>query len=430
MEEAMNITRRTVLAGASALAAATGVRPVWAQDRTPFTVTASPVMQVTLLKRDGSGAGYAWAEANNREVELITLPTVDLHDRYFREASLGSTSINVGQVVNRYMTPRTLSLLEPLDSYMEAQPIPELSDVPQAVIDAATLDGSLRAIPFFTVIGGLMYNEELFKERGVDKIPTSIEEVVEVAKKMTFERADGSKVIGLSFDGARPTQLIDFIRAFGGEFVTPDFKIHVSDPGTVKAIATLAELYQMGAVPQSIFTWNNSDVVTLMRQGQGAMSMSLFQFGSQYNAPGKSEYAGSFKPLAVPMSSEVDPGGLVAPRNETWYLSIPANSENKEGSWDFIRNMMMEENLLSWAKVIPASPFTSTFQNPVYDGDPYATEIGKVLDSSILQTNWDNYPRAEDLFKDAVQLVCLGRAEPQEAMDRLAEQLVSTLPKG
>jgi multiple sugar transport system substrate-binding protein len=426
----MTLARRTLLQGATAIATAR-IAPAWAQAQDPFRVLGTGIFPVVLMNKTGDGVADIWAAAKKRKLDVISAPTVNLHERLFREASLSETNIHLGMAVNRYLTGRTAKLFHPLDDLQKASPIEDFADIAPQLRQAVTFNGKLHGIPFFSVVGGLHYNEAILAERGLTRPPRTMEEVVEYAKKLTFQRADGGQVSGLSFDGARPTQLIDFLRAFGGEFVTPDFKIHVNRPGTIKAVTVLAELYKLGALPKGMFTWAVEGAVANMQQGLSAMSMSLFTFTPQYNDAAKSRFPGRIKATSIPMAAETRSAEkTVAPRNEVWCWVIPRNAPDKERTWDFIRYASSKDAILRWAPERPSSARLSTYENEaVRSRVPHAEELARAMRRSVLMTTWDNYARAEDLFKDAVESVFLGRVAAKQAMDDVAGRLVALLPK-
>jgi multiple sugar transport system substrate-binding protein len=160
--------------------------------------------------------------------------------------------------------------------------------------------------------------------------------------------------------------------------------------------------------------------------------MSLFTFNNQYNAPGRSRHSGKIKAANIPMAAEAKSSAkVVAPRNEVWCYVIPKNAPDKERTWAFIRHVTTKDNTVRWALDVPASPRLSTYkQREIRERVHFADDLARVMPSSILMTNWENYSRAEDLFKDAVESVLLGRAAPKAAMDEVAKRLVTLLPKG
>src|SRR5687767_10410890 len=103
----MTLARRTLLQGTTALAA-TRIAPGWAQTQDPFRVLGTGIFPVVLMNKTGDGVADIWASAKKRKLDVISAPTVNLHERLFREASLSETNIHLGMAVNRYVTAKSV----------------------------------------------------------------------------------------------------------------------------------------------------------------------------------------------------------------------------------------------------------------------------------------------------------------------------------
>ena len=102
------------------------------------------------------------------------------------------------------------------------------------MLAAHTFGGKLTAVPYRHATHGLHYNTEFFAERGVSGPPANVEQAIALAEKLTFKRADGVQVYGLVMNFDDPSTPIDWVRGFGGDFITPDYKVVVDQPGAVR----------------------------------------------------------------------------------------------------------------------------------------------------------------------------------------------------
>ena len=154
---------------ASAAGALGGRGVARAQGADTFTILSHRVHQQVAsdATRPGGDVTAAWCERNNRRITWFTLDVVPIHDRLYRELSLGETTIDLAYAVNTAVAPRLLRQLEPLDAFMASSPIEDFTDLSAGMVRAVTFEGSLRAIPIRHATVGLFYNEELFAERGV-----------------------------------------------------------------------------------------------------------------------------------------------------------------------------------------------------------------------------------------------------------------------
>src|SRR5690606_33756589 len=96
-------------------------------------VAEGPVGDITAAYQERTGTRLNW----------LTFDIPALFERLVREGSLNSSSVDVAFVLNSQLTPAVVELLEPLDSYMAANPIEDFEDVFPGMREAATFDGVL-----------------------------------------------------------------------------------------------------------------------------------------------------------------------------------------------------------------------------------------------------------------------------------------------
>ena len=88
-----------------------------------------------------------------------------------------------------------------------------------------TVDGKLIGIPVRHATQGLFYNESLLEEAGIGAPPTTLEELIDQAKKTTFTSKAGTPVIGMVLASDLAVFPVMFARAFGGDFIDKSFKL-------------------------------------------------------------------------------------------------------------------------------------------------------------------------------------------------------------
>ncbi len=385
--------------------------------------------KVSTGEAGGNFAGE-WAEANSAELNWLTFNVQDIHERLYREANLSSTTIDVGFAANRYFNPQFPAMFEPLDDYLARAPIEDFDELPKGMLDALTFDGKLYGIPFRHATAALHINTAILEEQGVP-VPQTFEELLDAARKLTFKRDDGTQVHGLLLDFRSPAILTDFARAASnGDFLTPDFQLKANSPAMVKAVETVAELFNEGVLPEAFLNFKTEDVITYMQQGRGAMAISPFGRYRNFNNPEQSQFAGKFEAVAVPKSESLE-GFDVAPiRVEFWALVIPKNSDNKEQAWDYIRNAVSPENTIR-AAVNGNGPVRPSAYNDqrVKDLVPYApAEQAALSVARPPMPGFSESARAEDIFIEEVDKLFLGLQTAQEAMDSAQARIEPLLP--
>lgn len=402
--------------------------PVSAQEE--LSIVGHAVHQrVTTGEKGGDFVGE-WASANNVAINWLTFNVQDVHERLYREASLGSTTIDVGFAANRYFRPVFPAMFEPLDDYLARAPIEDFDELPQGMLDALTYDGKLYGIPFRHATAALHINTAILKERGVE-MPETFEEVIAAARKLTFKRDDQTQVHGLLLDFRSPAILVDFARAAAnGDFLTSDFKLMANSPAMVEAVQLVADLFNEGVIPEAFLNFKTEDVITYMQQKRAAMAISPFGRYRNFNNAEQSAAAGEIISVPLPASESLQGFDVAPVRTEFWAMVIPKNSDNKDKAWEFVRNAVSPENTIKAAVNGngPVRPSAYADQR-VIDLVPYAASEQKVL--SVARPplpGFDESARAEDIFIEEIDQLFLGLKTAQEAMDSAQARIQPLLP--
>lgn len=122
-------------------------------------------------------------------------------------------------------------------------------------------EGKQYALPLYTNNAALIVNDKMLAQAGIDKAPTTWEELRAAAVAMTNAEKG---TYGISFGSNRmgAFQLYPFIWQAGGEIIDDKGKSHVADPEAIGAVDFLAKLYtQDKAMPESVLTAGNWDEV-------------------------------------------------------------------------------------------------------------------------------------------------------------------------
>ena len=414
------ISRRRfgALAGASA-AAALLPQSGFAQAKT-LTALGHRVHQTAATTGPGGDATESFRKANDATVNWVTFGDVNaVHERLLREASLSETSIDVAYLVNGRAVPRNLQLFEPLDALMKQAPIEAFDDFAPGLLAPLKVGDALHGISVRHATNALIYNEALLEERGVTKLPTTFEELTELARRLTFKRDDGTQVYGLAFTAVFASNFLTLARCLGGDYMTTDGKIVAAEPPMVKTLTLLADFYKAGVLPRNFATVNNEEITTWMQQGRAAMTINPFARLVTYNDPSKGKYGGKFKSLLPPMAADLVGKVAFAPTTEFWALMIPKNAKQKPLSWEFIRALSSKAGTTAMALNGNGPVRISTYADEKLKAAmPYAADEAAALKASRIHLPaFDEQARAHDIFIEETQAAVLGRKPAQQAMD-------------
>lgn len=386
------------------------------------TVTAlgHRVHQTSATTGPGGDATEGFRKQSGATVNWVTFGDVNaIHERLLREVTLGETTIDVAYLLNGRAVPRNLKLFEPLDALLKEAPIEAMDDFAPGLIAPMRLDGALHAIPVRHATNALIYNEAILEERGVSKLPTSFEELAELARKLTFKRDDGTQVNGLAFTAVFASNFLTLARCLGGDYMTTDGKLVANEPPMVKALTLLAEFYKAGVLPRNFATVNNEEITTWMQQGRAAMTINPLARLVTYNDPSKGKYGGRFKSLLPPMASDLAGKVAYAPTVEFWSLVIPKNAKQKPLGWEMIRALSSKAGTLAMALNGNGPTRISTYSDEKLKAAmPYAADEAAALKASRIHLPaFDEQARAHDIFIEETQAAVLGIKPPQQAMD-------------
>jgi multiple sugar transport system substrate-binding protein len=424
------ITRRGTFGlalGAAALAG--GTRPAWAASKT-LSILAHRVHQTSLTTGPAGDLTKTWREGSDADLAWTTFDTNPLQDRLLREASLDRTDFGVGFLVNSRATRDVAKLLEPLDDHHAKAAIEDFGDIAPGLVSAMRFDGKLVGIPFRHATIGLFYNEALLEERGIKGPPSTIEELVEQAKQLTFQSKAGSPVVGMVLASDLSVFPVTFARAFGGDFIGGDLKLVPNPDALEKGLATLQDLFKAGALPRTYATTSNDDQVTWMQQGRAAFTVLPFARFAQLNRADQSKFPGKIKAIEFPISEALKGKVPMASVTEFWAMSIPANARDKELAWSFIRAMSSKAVTTGAARNGNGPVRVSTYNDSGFAADqPLAAIEAKALAGArVPLPAFPEAARAQTIFLEEVQLTVLGRKSPKEAVAAITERVKPLLP--
>jgi multiple sugar transport system substrate-binding protein len=425
---ALNLSRRQFLGTAAAGAAALAAGPSWAASKT-LNILSHRVHQTVLMPEGGENLLAEWSEAQDAEAVYTTFDSNPLQDRLFREASLPETDFGVGYIIDNRPTSDIAKLFTPLDDFMANDAIEDFDDIAEGLRQGMTVDGNLIGIPVRHATGGLFYNEALLEEAGISAPATTLEELVEQTKKLTFTSKSGTPVVGMILASDLAVFPVSFARAYGGDFITKDFQLLPNPEAMEKGLSVLNEMFEAGALPRSYATTRNDDQVTWMQQGRAAYTMITFARYKQFNDPAQSQFPGKIKAVAFP-GSESLPEGQMAAVTESWGMTIPANFPDKDLAWSYIKEVSSKRVTLGMATNGNGPVRISTYSDPAFaEANPLAA-----IEAKALQTARGAFPpfpeaaRAQQIFLEEVQLAVIGRKPVKEAVAAMGTRITPLLP--
>jgi multiple sugar transport system substrate-binding protein len=417
--------RGALLAGAAALAA-----PAVARAQAPkFVVVSHAVHRNVATGEKGGDSTAPFRAATGRDVEWLTFGVEAVNERAFREASLAQGSVDVCFILDRFGGPQIASLLEDLGEWQKRDPIEGFDEISAGMRLAHTHRGKLIGIPYRHATHGLFINDEFAKERGLAGHPKSFEEIVAWTEKLTWTRGDGGQVAGFVTSMDDPSGIIDIVRAHGGEFITPEYRVVCDEPGAVAAVTLLREMFRKRQVPRNLATVKTEDIITLMQQGRVAITNQPYGRFVNYNDPKQSNFAGRISVVPVPMAAAAG-GGPAPAKTSVWAMAIPSNARDKAQSWQFIKALSGREPTIAAAINGNGPVRSSAYADPrVRALVPYAeAEAATLPKARLVVPGFANSAKAMDVLMEEAQAAILGVKEPLAAMREAKRRCEPLMP--
>lgn len=414
----------TAVGGAVALASGPGR----AAGKT-LNVLSHKVHQTVLGAGDGDLL-KDWRKGNDAEIVFTTFDSNPLQDRLFREASLKETDYGVGYLIDNRPTSQIAGLFEPLETYQRQDPIEDFSDIARGLVQGMTVDGKLIGIPVRHATQGLFYNEALLEEAGIGAPPATLEELVAQAKKTTFTSKAGTPVIGMVLASDLAVFPVMFARAFGGDFISKDFKLIPDRTAMESGLATLRGMFEAGALPRSYATTTNDDQVTWLQQGRAAFTILPFARNAQLNNPQQSKFPGKIKAVEFPISAALKGKMPMSSVVEAWAMVIPRNAKDKSLAWKFIKEVSSKRVTLGMAINGNGPVRVSAYA----DGALMAKNSLATVEAKVLANARGAFPpfpeaaRAQQTFLEEVQLAVIGRKSVKDAVAAIVTRVKPMMP--
>lgn len=331
----------------------------------------------------------------------------------------------------------------PLTPFIEdptmTSPDYNFADFPAGFLASATYDdGNLYAIPATFEAYIVFYNKALVNQYLDGKLPTTMDELIADAKKITEE--SNGEVSGAVLRGVRSLGVIDLMVGFvtntwGPEeaplpynmFFDGDWnKPRANDPRVCEGLQDYGELMQAGPVNIQAMDWY--DDMQLFNQGKAAFFVDASLFGPSLEKdniePNNVGY------MTLPVTEQTAENGSIT-THWMWGLGIPSNSENQGAAWYFIQWATSPEiEPLIGVKTGGAARL-STWSNPTYESS-LNPEYIKVVNTAMATS------RPAAIFYDGDAQIALpiidaahaiyGGTEPSAACEDLQKQLQDLIP--
>lgn len=243
---------------------------------------------------------------------------------------------------NTIQTFHKKEYLAPIDEFLTDEMKAKFPDMP----NLNSFDGKRYSLPNFGTTMRLIYNKELFAKAGITAPPTTMDELVDAAKKITeVGKANGSYGFALNFKNpgsalGRSSRVIAEVSGYGG--FGYDFKTARYDfSGFKPIIDAFKQIKDDGSMLPGVESLDIDPLRAQFAEGKIGMYLSYSAEAGVYASqfPAKIEWA------AAPVPSiDGNFNGASGFLGGQW-LALSSKSTKQEAAWKFI-SYMYEESLL------------------------------------------------------------------------------------
>ena len=294
---------------------------------------------------------FAEFEAANPgvKVELVSLPWGQAFEKFLNMVQAGDTP-DIVEMPERWLGLYAANgQLQDLSGYLASWAENDtLGD--RAGAYGSTVQGKPYMIPYGFYLRALFWNKKLFQEAGLAHAPKTLDEFMSVAEKIT---ALGGAKTGYclrggpgGFNGAQ--MFMNTMNGKGG-YLNPDGTATFDEPGSIKGLEMLVELYQKGWAPKDSVNWGFNEIVAGFYSGTCAM---LDQDPDALIGIAENMKPEDFAVAPMP----VGPAGKAFPTLGYAGWAMFADSEVKDDAWKVMAHLLGKEQNLEWAKLVGVLP--------------------------------------------------------------------------
>lgn len=394
-------------------------------------------------------AGTALADTTLKLVEVITSPerteTLKGIVKTFEEANPGTTveivSLPWGEAFEKFAT------------MYAAGEIPDVMEMPDTWVSLYANNGALESLepylkdwehagdlsaralefgrqvkdtaymlPYGFYLRAMFYNKKLLAEAGVAEPPKTLDEFAEAAKKVSALPGKSGYCLRGGPGGLNGWVMFGASMAGSDAFFHEDGTSTFADPGWVKGITYLVDLYKNGYAPKDSVNWGFNEIVAGFYSGTCAF---LDQDPDALIAIAERMKAEDFGVTTMPKG----PDGKTFPTIGYGGWSMFAASEHKDLAWKLIATLEGPAGNIAWNKRTGALPaLTSASNDPFFASEQFKGWFAELADPDAKPISMPTYLEEFAFFKDSLviktsQQALLGEITPEELAKQWADYM-------
>ncbi|AKG22431.1 ABC transporter substrate-binding protein [Calothrix sp. 336/3] len=288
---------------------------------------------------------------------------------------------------------------------------------------ASTLNGKSFGIPWYLTTRLTIYNTDLLKQSGINKVPSTYTELAEAAEKIKVKT--GKYAFFATFVPQDSAEVLESFVQMGVTLVDGEGKAGFNSSQGKAAFQYWVDLYKKGLLPKEVTTQGHRRAIDLYQAGDTAFLASGAEFlkAIAKNAPKIAEVSAT----APQITGETGKKN-VAVMN----VVIPKESKNPDAALKFALFLTNDANQLAFAKKANVLPSTNKALADTYFKDVPANastlEKARVMSAGELKTAEVLIPAFKDFnilqkaIYENLQAAMLGEKTVDKAVEDAASE--------
>jgi len=284
--------------------------------------------------------------------------------------------------------------------------------------ESLSYKGKVYALPKTIGPRIMYYNKEILQEAGIEKIPTTWDELLEAAKKISNNTDYDGFTSALNGDWLYYMFVIG-MNGSGGKMFTEDGAADFNGPKGQKVANFLKDLASY--IPESAFEWDNTRLSNnYFVKGLAGITFAEVNLWNVANDKEASNVVGKVGYAIIPGDGVNSRSGT---RTAMEGMAISSFSKNKDAAWKFIKWLTTDiKHAQNSFDVIGYLPSIKEFYET--KGNPFLENVNEQL--SYTGTGWDNSPDAPeimDIMRVELQSILYGKKDVQQGLNDAAKKV-------
>ena len=372
----------------------------------------------TVPAQDGviNDAIRAFNEANpNIEVQPIYIDWGNGHSQYYN-AVMAKTAPDIAMLGGTWCVEfMEMGELSPIADYVSQELIDTF--IPSGFDVMTGSDGTIYGLPWDGCTWGVIYRTDLFEQAGIEKLPTTWDELLEAGAKM---KDIGKYLLTVSCNGAEVDDYyLPFLWQAGGEVCHRDengkWVSSMNSPESLAAAEFYLKLVEEGYMPKEIVGMDAEACLNSFTAGDTAIIVAgMWNIATLENIP---EMEGKWKTGNM----WAGPGGAAALSYPNT-VHISASSAHKEEAGNFLQFFYDNGYYDQYTITSGVFSFTKTFADSEYAQDPM---LAPFIQDSAVGRNRPATSKYEEFrsmyFNPGVQSMVAGELSPADFCVQMEE---------